>query len=183
MSHQLRMHQWPVYGSLDSKMVVVKMFDYTCSHCRSTHQAIVSAKNSGLDLAVVALPVPLHRSCNSAAKNNDPSRSKSCEIARYAVAVWLADSSKFNAYHNWLFEVERGASEARTKAVELVGQQALDAQIAKGTPSKYISKHVTLYKQAGAGTLPKLVFPKTTVVGEVSSGTTITNLVRANIKN
>lgn len=182
LNHQLRISQWPVYGSTDSQLVVVKMFDYTCSHCRSTHQAIVSAKRNGLDLAVVALPVPLHRACNDAAKNSDPSRSKTCDIARYAVAVWLTDRTKFNAYHDWLFEVERNAAEARAKAIELVGQPALDAQIAKGTPAKYISKHVTLYKQAGSGTLPKLVFPTTTVVGEVSSGTTITNLVRSNLR-
>jgi len=181
LSHQLRIDQWPVYGSTDSKLVVVKMFDYTCSHCRSTHQAIVSAKRNGLDLAIVALPVPLHQSCNVHAKNNEPSRSKACDIAKHAVAVWLVDRSKFNEYHDWLFQVERNAGEARTKAIQLVGQQALDAQLAKGTPAKYISKHVTLYKQAGAGTLPKLVFPRTTVVGEVSSATTITNLVKSNL--
>jgi hypothetical protein len=41
---------------------------------------------------------------------------------------------------------------------------------------------IALYKEAGRGTVPKMIFPTTTVVGEISSGTTIANMVREKLK-
>ena len=172
-------HKWPVWGKVDAKYMVVEMFDYTCSPCRNTHVALCEAKVTlGNDLSVLTLPVPLHRYCNDAATSSAPERADACEIARLAISVWLADPTQFTAYHDWLFAQTRTAAEARLHAESLVGRERLAEQLRKGTASKYIAKNVLLYKEAGSGTVPKIIMPTTTVVGEVTSGNTIAEMVR-----
>lgn len=178
---QLQVGQWPLIGDKDARYIFVAMFDYTCSHCRTTYQAIQDAREQGLDVAVVSLPIPLHQSCNDAAKNNDPENAQRCDVAKLAIAVWLAQPDQFEVFHRWLLDRYRSAPEARRKAAELVGERTLREKLASPIPAAFVAKNVFLYKEAGAGALPKLVFPRTTVVGEVSSGTTIANLVRSNL--
>ena len=176
---QLDAHKWPVWGKVDAKYMVVEMFDYTCSHCRTTHTALREAKATlGNDLSVLTLPVPLHRDCNDAATSSAPERADACEIARLAISVWLADPAQFTAYHDWLFAQTRTAADARVQAETLVGRERLDEQLSKGKASKYIAKNVLLYKEAGSGTVPKIIMPTTTVVGEVTSGNTIAEMVQ-----
>ena len=159
--------------------MLVEMFDYTCEHCRNTHKSLRQAMPLlNDDLAVLALPVPLHRDCNDAATNSSPERADACEIARLAISVWLVDPSKFTAYHDWLFEEKRSAGQARLYAESLVDRELLAAEIANGTASKFISKNVLLYKDAGAGVVPKISFPATTVVGEIGSAARVADLVR-----
>ena len=177
----LDVQQWPVWGDPKATYIVAVMFDYTCSHCRNTHQSMKNAsKELGNQFAAIALPVPLSKACNDAATNTDPQRAEACEIAKLAIAVWLSDRSKFSAYHDWLLLQERTLTDARARATELVGAESLDQELAKA--SQYIAKNVQLYKEAGAGTVPKIMLPTTTVVGEVTSGGTIAGLVRDNLK-
>ncbi len=180
---QLDASRWPLWGNPSSDKIVVELFDYTCSHCRNTHRAIKEASNQlGGDFAVLTLPVPLSRACNDAATSDRPERAGACEIARTAVAVWLIDRSKFTHYHDWLFEQARSTDDARRYAETLVGAEALRSQLEKPTASQYIARHVALYKEVGRGTVPKMIFPTTTIVGEIGSGSTIANLVREKLK-
>jgi uncharacterized membrane protein/protein-disulfide isomerase len=176
---KLDARKWPVWGDVDAKYLIVEMFDYTCEHCQKTHQSIrQAAPLLGNELAVLALPVPLHRNCNDAATNSSPQRADACEIARLAISVWLVDPGKFTVYHDWLLEQKRSAGEARMYAETLVDRNALAAELSKGTASKYIAKNVLLYKDAGAGVVPKISFPTTTVVGEIGSANSVADLVR-----
>ena len=171
--------KWPVWGNVDGKYVIAEMFDYTCEHCRNTHRAVRDANEQlGSDFGVVMLPVPLHRACNDAATSNAPERADACEIAAIAVSVWLVDPTKFTEFHDWLFAQARPATEAQAKAETLVGKARLSEELAKGTAAKYIAKNVLLYRDAGAGTVPKIIFPTTTLVGEVASGETIADFAR-----
>ena len=36
----LDVRQWPLIGDPDAKYIFVEMFDYTCPHCRATHNAV-----------------------------------------------------------------------------------------------------------------------------------------------
>src|SRR5688500_13384913 len=55
----------PVTGPLNAPKKVVKLFDYTCHHCRDTHRALEPVRKSySNQLAVISLPVPLESSCN-----------------------------------------------------------------------------------------------------------------------
>ena len=167
---RLDVRQWPLLGKPDAKYIFVEMYDYTCPHCRNTHRAIRGACDRyGDDLAIVALPVPLDRACNSSATSQGGQHRDACEIAKIAVAVWRVDAGKFAEMHNWLFETDRSAYGARQQAERLVGKEALDKELSNSVAQEYVAKHVELYKRVGAGSVPKLMFPKTSLVGEVSS--------------
>jgi uncharacterized membrane protein len=173
----LNTRHWPLLGDPDAKYVFVEMFDYTCPHCRNTHKAIEGAFSQfGDKLAIIALPVPLERSCNPGAKGNG--HVGACEQARLAVAVWRCERSKFSDFHHWMFEANRTTGQARIKAEELVGKDQLAAELALGYAGDYVSKHVELYKRVGSGAVPKLMFPKSTMTGQVSSVTTLVTAIQ-----
>ena len=173
--------KWPVAGNPDAKHVFVEMFDYTCPHCRSTYRAIEGAKQQlGDDMAVLALPVPLNSQCNNTITRNDPAHAESCDLAKLAVAVWKVDAEKFESFHDWMFEGELAPTYAvaREKAAELVGAAELEEVLAKSICGQFIESHVKLYKRAGGGEIPKLLFPGTSVVGEFTSGEQLTKLIK-----
>lgn len=173
----LNTRHWPLLGDPDAKYVFVEMFDYTCPHCRSTHKAIEGAFTKyGDQLAVIALPVPLERACNPSAKGTG--HVGACEQARLAVAVWRCERAKFRDFHHWMFEATRTTSQARMKAEQLVGKDRLTTELALGHARDYVSKHVELYKRVGSGAVPKLMFPKSTMTGQVSSSSTLVSAIQ-----
>lgn len=173
----LDIKQWPLLGKTDAKYVFVEMFDYTCPHCRNTHHAISGAqKQYGNDLAIFALPVPLENACNPAATGGG--HPGACEMAKIAIAVWRLDPAKFQTFHDWMFEGHRTVSTARTFAETLVDKERLKSELSSNVPGQYISRHVSLYQRVGSGQVPKLIFPKTTMQGEVNSTATLCNTIR-----
>ncbi|MCH2202609.1 MAG: thioredoxin domain-containing protein [Fuerstiella sp.] len=175
---RLDVRQWPLLGQPDAKYVFVEMFDYTCSHCRNTHRAVRGAfKRYGDDLAVIALPVPLDRNCNRYATSSGGTHRDSCEISRIAIAVWRIDAEKFYQLHNWLFETNRTAISTKRRAEQLVGRERLATELNYPTAGQYIGKHVELYHRVGGGAVPKLMFPNSSMIGEVSSTQTLCNAI------
>ena len=177
---RLNTRQWPLIGDPDAKYIFVEMFDYTCPHCRRTHGAISGAcKRYGDDLAIIALPVPLERKCNSTVSSGGSQHAGACDVACLAVAVWRVKPSVFSEYHDWLFESASNCrvSVARKKAESLVGKDALKEEMDKPYSSQYVARHVELYKRMGAGSVPKLLFPDATLTGSVNSTTTLCNTI------
>lgn len=175
---RLNVAQWPLLGKPDAKYIFVEMFDYTCPHCRNTHSAIHGAfQKFGSDLAVVALVVPLHPSCNSAASGGN---ADACELARLSLGVWRVKPEAFMEYHNWMFSGGRNRTvqEARQQAEKLVGAPALQKELSRKTVSEYISRHVELYRKVGSGSVPKLMFPKSTMTGEVGSVSSLQSAIQ-----
>ena len=175
----LNTRHWPLLGQPDAKYVFVEMFDYTCPHCRRTHDAIDGALDElGDDLAIIVLPVPLDGSCNDTVRNTSASHRNACDLAELAVAVWRIAPDKFREYHNWMFERTRSTSAARAEAARLVGEAKLDAELALPYAGDYVKRHVDLYKKVGRGTVPKLLFPKSTLTGSITSAKTLTSKIR-----
>ena len=54
-------------------------------------------------------------------------------------------------------------------AAQLVGNARLNEELAKPVVSQFIAKHVELYRRSGKGTVPKLMFPKVTVMGQMKT--------------
>ncbi len=172
----LDVKQWPLLGKTDAKYVFCEMFDYTCPHCRNTHQAVLGAqKQYGNDLAIFALPVPLEGACNPAAQG--AGHPGACEMAKIAIAVWRLNPEKFQTFHNWMFEGHRTTATARQFAETLVGKESLSAELTSAIPGQYISRHVSLYQKVGSGQVPKLIFPTTTLQGEVNSTNSLCNAI------
>ena len=172
----LNVRQWPVLGNPEARYVFVEMFDYTCPHCRNTHHAVKGAlEQYGNDLAIVALPVPLESACNRASSGGG--HPGACELAKIAVTVWRVDPSKFREFHDWLFESHATATTARKRAEELVGAAEFRKEYSSTIPGDYIKRHVDLYVKVGSGSVPKLMFPQSTMTGEVNSKSTLVGTI------
>ena len=169
---KLDVRQWPLLGKPDAKYVFVEMYDYTCPHCRDMHHEIDEAfKKFGDDLAVLTLPVPLNATCNNQVGRTESQHREACDIANLAVTVWKLTPEKYREYHDWLFESNRArtAAAARERAVKIVGEELLQKVLEKKVPQKFIASHVKLYAKAGAGSIPKMLFPNIILVGNVGS--------------
>ena len=182
-SVKLETNVWPLLGKPDAELVFVELFDYTCEHCQKTHKAIEGARQRmGDRLAIIALPVPLDVKCNPTVKSTEANHMESCAIAKLAIAVWYVDHDKFAEFHNYLFDKKPTYAVALTKAQESVDPEKLTTTLSGSIPSEYVSKHISLYQKAGAGTIPKLMFPKTTSVGAIESTDVMVQLIEQHLR-
>ncbi len=178
----LDVKQWPLLGNQDARYVFVEMFDYTCPHCRNTHFAVKGAfQQFGDDLAIIALPVPLERACNDAASGGG--HAGACELARISITVWRVSPSKFREFHDWLFETMPSVASARTQAERLVGAENFLKEYSSKIPGEYVKRHVDLYKKVGQGSVPKLLFPNSTINGEINSKETLIRTIERELKD
>lgn len=174
---------WPLIGKPDAELVFVEMFDYTCEHCQRTHKALEGArKKLGDRLAIIALPVPLDIKCNPTVKVTDAAHMESCDLAKLAIAVWSVDRDKFSEFHSYLFVTKPKYAQALLKANEMVDAAKLKQTLGSSLPGEYVAKHISLYQKAGAGTIPKLMFPQTTSVGAIESADTIVRLIEQHLR-
>jgi len=183
-SLKLNTSHWPIIGDPAADTVIVELFDYTCPHCRQTSSTLQNAKKQrGKKLAIVALPVPMHTKCNDSVKVNHPKHAEACELANIAIAVWLTSPGSFEEFHNWMMKEADAptAEQAMNKAVELVDKKQFAANFESNRPSKCIASTVKIYKRAGAGSIPKLVFPRSALVGKVSSLEIINQMIDQNL--
>lgn len=158
---------WPGLGSRDADFYFVELFDYTCPHCRDAHESIKAIlKEFDGRVGVLTLPVPLERFCNPATTSTS-GHEGSCELSRIAIAVWRCDPAAFPDFHEWLFNNRPTIQGALAKASTLVDPGMLQAELATNVPAQYIQRHVELYRQVGAGSVPKLLFSRSTVKGAI----------------
>ena len=182
-SIKLETNGWPLLGKADAELVFVELFDYTCEHCQRTHKAIEGARQKfGDRLAIIALPVPMDGKCNPNVKTSDPKHAEACDLAKLAVALWYVEREKFAEFHHYLFEKKPNYAAALIKAKEMVDNEKLATTLSGTIPSEYIAKHIALYAKAGAGNIPKLMFPKTSAVGAIESTEVVVSLIDKNAK-
>ena len=121
-------------------------------------------------VAFVLGPAPLNTQCNPFIGRQVEEFKDSCDMAKTALAVWVAKREAFADFDNWLFTAEPGEpwhartlEAARAKAVELLGQAGLDAALADPRIDRYMHTSIQIYgdtilpDQSG-GAVPKLVF-------------------------
>ncbi|MEK6237044.1 MAG: vitamin K epoxide reductase family protein, partial [Planctomycetales bacterium] len=147
---QLAVHEEPLHGSPDAKHLLVLCFDYCCPHCRATHGYLKSGlKNHKRELAVVALPTPLNEACNPHWSYTSDRFKDSCELARLALAVWIADPDAFPGFDDWLYEPEtpRSAADARREAERLVTAAALDKALADPSVDDRLLRNAGAFEQ------------------------------------
>ena len=180
---KLKVGQWPMVGASSAPVVVVELFDYTCTHCREMNRHInVARERFGDQVAFVLLPVPLNSNCNQTVTQNNPAHADSCEIANIALSVWRVDKAAFPSFHNWLCESEnsRSAADARLYAEQLVDPVALRRELSGPIIGKFLARHVMIYEKAGKGILPKMLSEKITVSGKMSSAEALCDALRDN---
>ena len=181
---QLDVSQWPLLGHTDAKYVIVEMLDYTCGHCQNTHAAIHGAMQSyGDQLAVVVLPVPLDAKCNPQINATGAEHREACEIAKLAIAVWHVAPERFTEFHGWLLESKPQYAQALAHAETLVDPAKLHAELQSTVPSDFIKANLKLYQRASAGAIPKILFPRTSAVGEMRSKDSLISLIERELVN
>lgn len=180
-SIKLNVAHWPLSGNADAEKIFIEMFDYTCPHCRENFKTIQAAKEQmGEDkIATMVLCVPMNSNCNGTIRVNHAKHAEACELAKLAVAVWRVDPEQFQVFHEWMFEGDQAptAAAARAKAIELVDEDSLTAELEGDVVQQYISKQVQLYQNIGGGTVPKMLFSGTTVVGKVTSADLLIQII------
>ncbi len=172
---------WPVAGDPQAEMVFVEMFDYNCGHCRQTHATVKKVKEIlGDKVAAIALPLPLNLECNNQITQTLPAFAESCLLAKLAVAVWKTDPTKFCEFHDWMFTGDKAPTyeQARKHAESLVDPGSLQSMYDSKLPSQYIEKHVQIYSRLQKGTIPKLMFKSTSIVGLCQSPTHLIEILK-----
>ena len=135
-SDPLNVYDYPMLGDPEAKHVMVEMVAYTCPACRKMHSILKDTQERyGDQLAIVIRPVALELGCNQHVKQNHSQHKNSCRYARLAMAVALADPSKFAELHDWLMEPKDVPSLASANkfAVELVGFEVLRTALTNPT--------------------------------------------------
>jgi uncharacterized membrane protein/protein-disulfide isomerase len=161
---------WPILGSRDAKHRVILLFDYTCPHCRREYLLLQQARQRyGNQIAFIAIPVPLEPACNPAIPRVIPENINSCTYTRYALAVFLADPSRFEEFHNRVMEGEKPLTLEQTRQIaeSLVTPRAFAAALANPAIEKHIKDSVQIYREARAGQIPKLILPTVIIHGEI----------------
>lgn len=180
----LNLTKVPVSGRLDAPKKMVKLFDYTCHHCRDLHHLLEPVKlKYANELAVISLPVPLDASCNSVVKRTPPAHANACEYAKYALAVFLAQPERFEEFSDWIFEPERPPilDAARAQAESLVGKEAFAAALADPRVEEQIRTDVNIYiassQKAKRGAMPQLLFATGGSIGAVPDAQALDNIL------
>ncbi len=158
----------PLVGSPDARYVVTLLFDYQCPHCQQLHLLLDEAvRRYDGQLAFALCPTPLCKQCNPYIERDVDAFKDSCELARIALAVWVAKRDAFAEFDRWMFLHESGdfwhprrLDAARTKAVELVGKAKFDAALADPRIDRHMQTSIRIYGNTfeGSGAVPKLIF-------------------------
>jgi protein-disulfide isomerase len=161
-------HAVPLVGSPDARYVVTLLFDYKCPHCQQLHFMLDEAvRRHGGKLAFALCPTPLNTKCNPYLPRDVEEFAGSCELAKIALAVWVAKREAFPEFDTWMFSLESGdrwqprsLEAARAKAVELVGQAKFDVAAADPWIERYLQTCIRIYGDTvqGGNAVPKMVF-------------------------
>jgi uncharacterized membrane protein len=166
----------PVAGPLNAQHKFVKLFDYTCHHCRDLHHLLEPVKKRySNDVAIISLPMPLDANCNPTMKTTPRAHVNACEYAKLALAVFLAEPGKFEQYSNWLFfpPLPPELSAAREQAARLVGKEKLNAALNDPRILEQIKLDADIFTKtsrlARKSTLPQLIFARGASVGGIDN--------------
>lgn len=187
--------QTPVIGSPQARHVVQLLFDYQCTHCRKVHiMARELAAQQPQEWAFALCFTPLSPACNPYIPHNaNASFSGSCDLAKLALAVWKTNPGLFDAYDDWLFETDKGnlamwrprtVEQARQKALELIGEEALTAALQDGWIESRLMDFAHLFGRtthAEKAGLPRLVYGNNWVIPEVLNVEALVEVMNINL--
>ena len=160
---KFNMAELPFIGPADAEHVMVKYFDYTCGSCRNMEEDLdkLMEKYPG-KFAVVLLPTPLNRKCNSYMKPDTkrfPNHPWACELAKLGLAAWRAEPESFHKVHKRLFSRPILTSEeARREITRIIPVEKLNEALTDPWINELIKVNTQDYHYLSAktGIMPKL---------------------------
>lgn len=182
-------HADPLVGSPDARYVVTLLFDYNCPHCQQLHSMLNEAvRHYNGKLAFVLCPTPLNSRCNPYVPVDVDEFKTSCELAKIAMAVWVARREAFSVFDAWMFSPEPGhlwhprtIEAATAKAVELVGQAKFNAAMTDPWINQYIQSSIRIYgvtTLGGNNAVPKMVFGPHWVIPEPNNADELVSILQ-----
>lgn len=161
---------FPLLGKPDAPYRMAAMTDYTCPHCRAAHAFLMEAvRRYGGRLVVIEVPVPLNKDCNPTMASTPAEHVFACDLARLALAVWRADPDKFEAIEDYLTGADepRRPEDAWAFGGALVGEEKLNRARHDPWIEQSLQRGAELFRDAGGGNLPKLIFPHSVLSGPI----------------
>lgn len=182
-------HNAPLIGSPDAPFLVTLLFDYNCPHCQQLHLMLDEAvRRYRGNLAFILCPTPLNTRCNPYIPRDVDEFKDSCELAKLALAVWVAEPSAFPDFDRWMFSFESGdrwrprsLAAAKAKAVAVVGQAKFDAALTDPRVGRYLQAAIQIYgptTRGGNNAVPKLVRGSHWVIPQPNSPEDLISMLR-----
>jgi uncharacterized membrane protein len=174
---KLNAAELPLIGPANAKAIIVGLFDTTCHHCRETRRVVKKAiERASGRLAIISLPMPLDKECNHLVTRTTKEHTHACEYGALALGVFRAKGAAFPEFEDWLFEPVAPPSieQARNKAMELVGVQALSSALRDPWIGERLVLNIELYEanaraSGGDTRLPQIVIGDTLIQGTIST--------------
>jgi len=139
-------------------------------------------------LAFVLCPAPLNTHCNPYIPQDLDEFKNSCELAKIAMAVWVARREAFSVFDTWMFSPEPGhlwhprtIEAATAKAVELVGQAKFNAAMTDPWINQFIQSSIRIYgvtTLGGNNAVPKMVFGSHWVIPEPNDADELVSILQ-----
>ena len=191
---QLKPEELPLLGSTKAKHFMVSLFDYTCHHCRDSHEHLASVVEAYPDdVAIFSLPMPLNADCNPlmqrmGSKTNSAHRF-ACRYAALSLAVYHLKPELWQEFDHWLFTGKEppGVFEANQRAAELVGgEEALTKGLNSSWVGDQIRQSVAIYeanmRSRGQGQMPQVMIGRALSVGGINDPKRLFDTVRNQFK-
>ena len=163
----MNVYDHPTIGNPEAIHIMVEVLAYTCKTCRKMHHRLEAVRRRyGEQIAYVIRPVSLNTRCNHHVKKDHPMHKDACRITQLALAVWHADDSKFEIYHDYLMNGEKAPSvnEAASVAIDLIGKEVLIAEL-RNPDVKELEEENNELVIKYADKLPTLVFGRRKMQG------------------
>ena len=179
LGNEIDIDTMPSLGDPDSEKVMIMFFDYTCGSCRRMHGYIAEAleRYTEQSFRVVLVPTPLNPDCNRYFEQDLVNHRGACTFAQLAHALWLIDQPMFREFDKWMITSGGGAlpkiDEARGRAAELVGQEALNAALGDPRIEANIELAAEIYnslKKRAGGAMPKIIFGNSKMLEGATDG-------------
>lgn len=150
----------PRLGHAGAKHQLIFYFDYTCPACRTTQDhldALLAAHPGQIEILVV--PVPLDPRFNPYLPTGVASRADAGDLARLAMAAWLAAPRSFPAVHATLFARSNDLTTSRLETGQILGETLLAAALERAEIDRALLANAGDYRVLAnrVTALPKLV--------------------------
>lgn len=178
---RLMSDDWPIIGNSQAPHLIACLFDYTCPECRDLHHRLREALDGLVgQVAVLMLPVPQDPACNDQVKQKYAGHERACEYARLALALWLADATRYDAYDRWFFGGQQPPTleQARAFAQRLLEQEGFEKAASAMDIDRHLSTGLFMFQRSGTGKLPTLLLPGAAVFGQLPTAQALLALLR-----
>lgn len=180
----------PVLGAGDNAKELTLMFDFQCIHCRRLHQ-ILPELLSLSDLRIMLCPVPLSMACNPYLPDSGTDRfAGSCQLTRYALAVWYARPDAYSSYWGFLLGGEDVHAEITPAAAEALAKEILgdkfDAAMDNPQVDACISKAEELFGRTssyGKSGVPRIIYGQSWLVPKTDNAQELLSLIQTKLFN